>query len=259
MNSTTTDTTQTFTVEHHGAVAVVVFDGFHHSNAMSQDRMRVLRGLLLTLEADASVDAIVLRGGEGQSFAVGGDFNEVSHFTGGDEVDDWIDAITDLYVTSLEVSKPTLAAVDGHAIGIGLQLALTCDFRIGSESVSLRMPEFQLGIACNFGGYMLERSVGRSVMQKMLMSCEPWSAEAALTDGLLHEVVPDRSLADVALAHAQRFATYNPAAFRNTKPYLNRDYVQGLRNVQQNAKISHRAGFASGLPQQRMRSIIGHD
>lgn len=247
----------TFTVMTKDGVAQVTFEGSHHSNAMSNGRMRALTGILRELEADDAVAAVVLHGGEGNSFAVGGDFHEVSHFSGGDEVDEWIDNITELYVASLEVTKPTVAAVEGYAIGIGLQLLLTCDYRVGADSSILRMPEFKVGIACNFGAFMLERSAGRSVMQHMLLSCDEWPAESSLRDGLLHQAVPAAEVLPTALARAAAFADYNPAAVRNTKPQMNRDYIQGLHVLRDNAKRSHRAGFASGRPQREMRRIVG--
>jgi enoyl-CoA hydratase/carnithine racemase len=226
---------------------------------MSSLRMRDLRTQLLELEADASVRAVVLRADEGKSFAVGGDFHEMRHFTGGKEVGVWTDHIADLCAAILDVTKPIVAAVDGHVIGIGLLIALTCDYRLGSESCSLRMPHFRLGMAGTLDGYILERSVGRPVMQQMLMSGESWSPEAALTDGLLHEVVPDKDLAHAALRRADRFATYNAPAFRSTKRHLNQGYVRGLRNAQRQARISQRAAFATGLPQRGMRRILGRD
>jgi carboxymethylproline synthase len=218
--------------------------------------MRVLAGILSDLERSDEVSAVVLHGGAGNSFAVGGDFHEVSHFSGHDEVDVWIDAITELYVASLEVTKPTVAAIEGYAIGIGLQLALTCDYRIGATTSVLRMPEFQLGIACNFGAYMLERSVGRHVMQNMLMSCEEWPAERSVADGLLHEVVPAEEVLTAAMARASAFGDYNPAAVRGTKPHMNGEYIRGLHALRDHAKKSHRAAFASGLPQEQMRRIV---
>ncbi|MGP3969798.1 enoyl-CoA hydratase/isomerase family protein [Streptomyces sp. 6N223] len=211
----------------------------------------------MELNTDDTVNAVLLYGGTGRSFASGGDFNEVIEFTGGSEVDDWIDDIADLFVACLSVEKPLVAAIDGYAIGLGLEIALTADFRIASETAKLRMPEFALGTACNFGGYMLERVVGRSVMQRMLMTCEFWDTATAERDGLLHRVVPRSELESDAVAYTAQFARYNPAAFRSTKVFLNRDYIAGIRRLKEEAKASHRAGFASGRPQEIMATVIG--
>jgi enoyl-CoA hydratase/carnithine racemase len=238
-------------------VAEVVFTGAHHANALSRQRMRELRRLLRELESDPVVRAVVLRPADGHSFTVGGDFAEMQHFVGGAEVDAWSDDVADLCAAVLEVTKPTVAALDGHVLGMGVLIALTCDYRIGSESCSLRVPYFELGLVGVYAGYVLERSLGRALMQEMLVSGEGWASEDALSDGLLQRVVPDGDLVSTARRLAARFAGYDASAFRVTKRHLNRSYLEGLREVQRTAGSAHRAGFATGLPQQRMRRILG--
>jgi enoyl-CoA hydratase/carnithine racemase len=221
--------------------------------------MRELLDLLRQLEDDPAVRGVVLRAEHGSSFTVGGDFHELARFTGGPEVDAWHDTLADLCLACLELTKPTVAALDGHVIGVGVLLALTCDYRIGSESCSLRVPHLQLGLTAALVGYVLERFAGRAVMQEMLLSGESWSPEDALHDGLLQRVVPDQDLAATALHLATRFAAYDAPAFRATKQHLNRPYAEGLREVQRTARAAQRAGFASGLPQERMRRILGRE
>ncbi|MHC0429709.1 enoyl-CoA hydratase/isomerase family protein [Streptomyces sp. O3] len=238
-------------------VALVEFSHAHEQNPFSRARMRELTELILDLDADDAVGCVVLYGGPDRSFGAGGDFNEVSEFHGGDEVDAWIDDITALYSTVAGISKPVVAAIDGYAIGVGLQIALCCDLRIGSRSAKLVMPEFRVGVACNFGGYMLETVVGRGVMQDMLYTCEEWPAERALADRLLHEVTGPEELLDRALDRARRIAAYTAAAVQSTRPRVNGPFVRGLQQVREEGKRSHRTAFSAGEAQQRMRRIIG--
>jgi enoyl-CoA hydratase/carnithine racemase len=238
-------------------VALVEFGRGHEQNPFSRARMCELKDLMLTLNEDERVACVVLYGGIGRSFGAGGDFNEVSEFSGGDEVDAWIDDITDLYTTIAGIAKPVVAAIDGYAIGVGLQIALCCDLRLGSDRARLLMPEFRVGIACNFGGYMLETVVGRSVMQQMLYTCDEWSAGRALADRLLHETVPAQSLLNTALARASRIASYTTAAVQSTRPRVNWPYIAGLEQVRDEGKRAHRRAFAAGEAQQHMRRIIG--
>ncbi|MFD1831184.1 enoyl-CoA hydratase/isomerase family protein [Streptomyces desertarenae] len=233
------------------------FSRAHEQNPFSSARMRELTRLMLDLEANGDVACVVLYGGPGRSFGAGGDFNEVSEFHGGDEVDAWIDDITDLYSTIAGVSKPVVAAIDGYAIGVGLQIALCCDLRIGSSSAKLVMPEFRVGIACNFGGYLLEAVAGRSVMQDMLYTAGEWSAERALNDRLLHEVTTPEALLDRALDTGRRIASYTTAAVQSTRPRVNGPFVQGLRRIREEGKRSHRTAFSTGEAQERMRRVIG--
>ncbi|MEU2658958.1 enoyl-CoA hydratase/isomerase family protein [Streptomyces sp. NPDC007325] len=238
-------------------VALVEFSHAHEQNPFSRARMRELTQLMLDLDADDAVACVVLYGGRDRSFGAGGDFHEVSEFHGGDEVDAWIDDITTLYSTVAGISKPVVAAIDGYAIGVGLQIALCCDLRIGSRSAKLVMPEFRVGIACNFGGYMLETVVGRGVMQDMLYTCDEWPAERALADRLLHEVTAPEDLLDRALDRARRIAGYTTAAVQSTRSRVNGPFVRGLQRVREEGKRSHRTAFSAGEAQQRMRRIIG--
>ncbi|MEU9982921.1 enoyl-CoA hydratase/isomerase family protein [Streptomyces sp. NPDC050856] len=238
-------------------VALVEFDDAHRHNPWSMPRMAGLTRLLTEFGRDDRVRSVVLFSGLGRSFGVGGSFHETAKFTGGDEVDAWIDQVTDLYIAALRLDRPLIAAIDGYAIGIGLQIALTADYRIGSSRCVLKMPEFELGIACTFGGFMLEKVVGRAVMQKMLMSCAEWDAGRSEQDNLLHEVVPAEDLRDAALRHAEHAAGFTAAGFRTTKPYLNASYIEGLERTRVAGKLAHRAAFAAGEAQRRMNRVIG--
>lgn len=138
--------------------------------------MGELTGLLREVSADDHVRYVVLYGGPGQFFSAGGDFNETTSFTRGDEVGAWIEPAKGLYRTILGVGCPVIAAIDQYAVGLGLQKVLSCDFRIGSDRAWLMMPELQAGISCNLGAYMLETVVGRPVMQKMIYRAVRWPA-----------------------------------------------------------------------------------
>lgn len=226
--------------------SLVDFSKGNRQNAFSQAKMRELRALVKELDTDESVGCIVLYGGEGRSFSAGGDFNETSSFTGGDEVDIWLDEVTNLYTTIAGISKPVIAAIDGYAVGFGLQMALCCDYRIGSKACQLIMPELRMGIACNFGGFMLEAVVGRVVMQKMLFTSDNWDASTALRNGLLHEVVSSEELVARALERAKIIGSWATSAVQQTRPNINTGFINGLSALVEQAKRSHRGAFAAG-------------
>ncbi len=245
-----------FKITLNDGVALVEFTDSHRHNLWSMPRMAQLTSLLRQLDNDDAVRSVLLYSGEGRSFGAGGSFHETSTFKGGDEVDVWIDHVTDLYIAALQLTRPLIVAIDGYAIGIGLQIALTADYRIGSDRCVLKMPEFELGIACTYGGFMLEKIVGRSLMQNMLMSCAAWPAERALADGILHSVADAKQLRAIALEQAHRAAGFTSAAFRNTKTYLNRDFIAGLEQTRVAGKQAHRAAFAAGEAQGRMKTVL---
>lgn len=245
-------------VEMRGEVAVVTFGGEHENNTFPMSKMHALARTFTELSTDDSVRAVVLTAGPQRSFGVGGDFNEVHTFTGGEEVAEWIRACIGMYRAAIEIERPVVAAVEGYAIGIGLQLALCADWRVGASTADLRMPEFRLGIACVLGAYLLERRVGPAVTRRMIMSCRPWSADEAHRDGLLDEVADPADTLDRAVERAQEFATYEPVPFRETKHFLNDELFADIERAQAAGIQAHQRGFAaSASAQSRMRAVLG--
>lgn len=237
-------------------VAIMEFSPGHRHNPFSGERMDLLKDSITKIISDEKIGAIILYGGVGKSFSVGGDFNEVSIFRGGKEVEDWIDSVNNVYKRVLQSTKPVIAAIDNYAIGFGLQLALTCDYRIGSDICELKMPEFAMGISCNFGGYMLEKFVNRSVMQSMIFDCEGVKGPEAKTLGLLHEVVDSSALLDRAIFMAKKFASYPALPVKETKYTINREIIAGLDEICALAKQAHCKSFADGAAQHNMCRIL---
>ncbi|HEX3874256.1 MAG TPA: enoyl-CoA hydratase/isomerase family protein [Solirubrobacteraceae bacterium] len=239
-------------------VAVLTFGGEHVNNTFSTAKMHGLGHAIDELGHDAGVGAVVLTAGARRSFGVGGDFHEVHRFTGGTEVTEWIRACVGMYRAPLASPVPVVAAIEGYAIGIGLQLALCADYRVAAANADLRMPELELGVACVLGAYLLERRVGTGLMTRMILSSVAWTSDEALEDGLVHEVVDTAATLDRAVEFAGRLASYKAAAFTETKQFMNDRVIAGLDRAQEAAIGAHRRGFAaSSDAQDRMREVIG--
>lgn len=237
-------------------IALIEFDTGHRHNPFSGAKMDELKQDIINLLQKDDIKTIILYGGKGNSFSVGGNFNEVSNFSGGEEVEKWIDSLNSLYKAILSFPKPVIAAIDNYAIGFGMQLALVCDYRIGANSCELKMPEFAMGIACNFGGYLIEKTSSRNVMQEMLFGCEGINGDKAKDFGLLHATTSSENLLDFALETASKFAKYHPTPVRETKLSLNNKVIEELDQIAIQAKIAHKTSFASRTAQDNMISII---
>lgn len=237
-------------------VALIEFSPGHRLNPFSGLRMELLKSYILKLEQNPDINSILLYGGKGNSFSVGGDFNETSSFIGNEEVDLWLDRVNELYKSILSCSKPVISAIDGYAIGFGLQLAICCDYRIGSNECVMQMPEFSINVACNFGGYMLEKIMGRGNMQSMVFGCDKLRAQEAYEKGLLSQIVPSDQLPDQALKSAGKMGSYLNIPVRETKYTINKKFIEDLDEICKMAKIAHRRSFATGSAQQKMKSIL---
>jgi enoyl-CoA hydratase/carnithine racemase len=237
-------------------VLVLQFNAAHEHNPFNAALERAVTERLVEAGGDSSVGAVVLTGGPDRSFSVGGDFNEVSRFEGGPEVDRWIEDIVDLYVACLNLRKPTVAALDRFGIGIGFQLAMCCDLRVGTPRTRLIMPELRHGIACVLGQYILDRMLGRAHMQRIVNTCEPLDTNECLGLGLVNQVVPTERLIDAAVQQAGALAAYPAAAFGVTKAAANADFIDGLQRMTKTIQEAHRVAFRDRSAQRFMVSVL---
>jgi enoyl-CoA hydratase/carnithine racemase len=237
-------------------VLVLTFNASNPHNPFSAEMESEVTAALAQARLNDRVRAVVLTGGEARSFSVGGDFNEVKKFQGGPEVEQWLDDVIGMYIACLAVEKPTISALDNFAIGIGFQLALCADYRIGTARCQLDMPELKNGIACVLGHYMLEKMVGRAQMLRMVVECTQVGAHEALRLGLINEVCEPADLVSKARAAALRLAHYPHVAYGGTKRDMNESFIEGLRCVTPAAKSAHRAAFKDQSAQRFMSSIV---
>lgn len=133
----------------------------------------------------------------------------------------------------METSRvPTIAAVNGLALGGGCELAMACDVRLAAESASFGQPEINLGIIPGFGGTQrLPGLVGRGKALEMSLTGEAISSEEAYERGLATRVVPDEELFDAAIAWARRLAAQPPVAIEQLKTVFARGDVEAERRA----------------------------
>ncbi|RXG85911.1 enoyl-CoA hydratase/isomerase family protein [Bradyrhizobium zhanjiangense] len=243
--------------EARGAVLVARFNNPSANNAMSLELENAIRSICQETEDNSSIRALVLTGGNDRSFCAGGDFNEVARLSGRAAVEAIIDRWIDFYSTILEVTKPTVAAVGGYAVGLGFQVALCCDWRVGSPETKLLMWELKQGLACTIGGYMLESFVNRAAMSDIIYRCESIPIQWAVDHKLLHEVVDSANLVEGAIARAQILGKFPEITFRRTKESVNQRFVAGLREIAMVAKEAHVAGFGAKAAEQHFKSVLG--
>ena len=177
-------------LERRGPVAVITLNRPDRSNALSRAAVETLGRIGRELEQDSAVRAVILSGAGGRTFCAGADLKERAGMS-----EDEVLAMLRLYrseLTWLEGSAiPTLAAINGAALGGGLELALLCDLRIAVETATLALPETGLGIIPAAGGTQrLPRLIGEARAKELILLGRRLSAEEALALGLVNRVVP---------------------------------------------------------------------
>lgn len=253
---------RTLIYEERERIARVQFNREKDTNAFSRAMTLELIDVCRRLHADAAsaeprIDALILTGGTGRSFSVGGDFNDVSRLSEEPEIRAYLGEIIDSYIAVLDVEVPVIAAIDRFAIGQGLQVALMADWRIGATTCKLQMPELKNGVACPLGSIILELLLGRARMQELVFDCEVIDPPTARAHGLLSQVCATDELQDAAMAMARRLAAYPRTSFVTTKRIQNRRFVDAFEAVREPSSQAHVAAFLRKSGQQHFERILG--
>lgn len=200
-------------------VALVVLDNPSQRNAMSDEMTSSWVHAMGELRADASVRAVVVTG-EGTAFTSGGNLSWLAS-----EPDAPVDALRTrmlafyrawLSIRQLEV--PTIAAVNGPAIGAGLCLALACDLRFAARGARLGAPFVKLGLHPGMAGtFLLPDAVGAAVARDLLLTGRLVQDEEAVALGLVSRVLPAESFREEVVAVASEVAATAPVASKLTK------------------------------------------
>jgi len=195
-------------------IAQITIDRPQVLNALDRATLHELDALLDRLAADDSVRVLLLTGAGEKAFVAGADIKELAengalasnrHAQFGQAVMDKLERL----------GKPSIAAINGFALGGGLELALACTLRIASSNAKLGLPEVTLGIIPGFGGTQrLSRLIGRGRAMHMILSAKPVTAEQAERYGIVAEVVEPGQLADRAMQLAQLLAGYSAVTLR---------------------------------------------
>jgi enoyl-CoA hydratase/carnithine racemase len=239
-----------------GDVLVAQFNREKPVNPLNGELERGIVEACRSAEDDPAVKAMVLTGGVHRSFCAGDDLNEASKLKTLPDVEEFIDRIIALYVAILSVTKPTVAGIDGYAIGAGLEMALCCDWRVGTPTTKALGWELKHGLACPIGAYMLEKSLGRAATSDIIFGCEivpvRWGAEHRF----LNEITEPDDIVDSAISRAAVLSVYPEVSYRRTKESVNRSFIEGLREVAGIAKDIHAEGFLSGSAQPHFERVL---
>jgi enoyl-CoA hydratase len=206
-------------VERDDTVATVTVDRPEAMNALDQPTLTELRDRLATLVADSDVHVVVLTGAGDRAFIAGADIKAMAEMDV-QQAQAW-GALGHETASLLEtMPKPTIAAVNGFALGGGCELALACDVRYASATARLGQPEVSIGIIPGWGGTQrLPRVVGIGVAKELILSGRLVDAEEALRIGLVNAVFPPEELMEKTLELARTLAAKSPlvlAAIKQT-------------------------------------------
>ncbi|MGL6242852.1 enoyl-CoA hydratase/isomerase family protein [Pseudomonas sp.] len=203
-------------------VAWITLDRPAQRNALDIPTLKNLHALLDEFNADPAVRVVVLTG-NGRSFCAGADLAEwaEAEARGALESYGWTETAHALMSRLYSLDKPTIAAINGTAVGAGMDLTLCCDLRIAGQSARFKAGYTSMAYSPDAGAsWHLPRLIGTEQAKRLLFLDELWSAERALAAGLVGEVCADDQLHDVTTELATRLASGPTFAFAQTKKLM---------------------------------------
>ena len=225
-------------------------------NAMNTDVARQLIDAFSDAAGRGDVKAIILTGEGDKAFSAGADIEYMSGITADESVE--YARLGQLVTETIEqVDQPTIAAVNGYALGGGCEVAMSCDIRLASDRAKMGQPEVTIGIPPGWGGTQrLMRIVGIAKAKELVYTGAVIGAEEALQIGLVNRVFPASSLAEEAEKMARKIASNSAMGVRMSKIAMNRGRNADLDTGLSIELLAWRNCFTHPDRKQRMNEFL---
>lgn len=216
-------------IEKQDNIAVITINRPTKLNALNKATIQELHDGFKTLNDNKSVKAIIITGSGEKAFVAGADISEFANFSveeGGKLAAQGQELLFD-FVQNL--STPVIAAVNGFALGGGLELAMSCHFRVASTNAKMGLPEVTLGVIPGYGGTQrLAQLVGKGRAMELIMTASMIDAETAKNYGLVNHVVLQEELLDFTKGIASKIANNSSVAIAKAIQAINANFEDGI-------------------------------
>lgn len=219
--------------EKKAGVATITLNRPEAMNAINREMARALSAAWTDFAGDPSLNVLIITGAGDKAFCVGADLKEKER-KGDVHVTSFWSGSSKVPMRGAPLYKPVIAAINGHCLGGGLELALLADIRIAADHATFGQPEIRLGIFPGMGATQrLPRTLSYNLAAEILFTGDRFDARKALEMGLINRVVPAGELKAAARSIAQTVSAQAPLALRAVKEALLRSYDlpldEGLR------------------------------
>ncbi|WP_086476433.1 MULTISPECIES: enoyl-CoA hydratase/isomerase family protein [Arenibacter] len=205
-----------------GAISTVTLNRPSKMNALNKATIGELHHAIKALDKDKTIRVIILTGSGEKSFVAGADIAEFADFSTKEGGKLSATGHKQLFSFIENLGTPVIAAVNGYALGGGLELAMACHFRIASHNARMGLPEVSLGVIPGYGGTQrLPQLIGKGRAMEMILGGEMIDAARALEFGLVNHVVEQEHLMDLTLKIAAKICRNSPNAIKNAIKAIN--------------------------------------
>ena len=200
-------------VELDDSVATVIINRPKKLNALNRATIKDLSKVFKTLEKDIRIRAIILTGSGEKAFVAGADISEFANYSVKEGKELAAKGQKILFDLIENLTTPVIAAINGFALGGGLELAMSCHFRIAGKNAQMGLPEVSLGVIPGYGGTQrLPQLIGKGRAMELIMTAGMINAEKALSFGLVNYVLPQEELLLFCKIMAGKITNNSPVA-----------------------------------------------
>ncbi|WP_372473479.1 enoyl-CoA hydratase/isomerase family protein [Capnocytophaga sp. ARDL2] len=220
-------------VEKNQAIAVVTINRPTKLNALNKETIAELHTVFSTLNNDKGTRVIIITGSGEKSFVAGADISEFASFKPEQGAELARKGQETLFDFIENMSKPVIAAVNGFALGGGLELAMATHFRVASDNAKMGLPEVTLGLIPGYGGTQrLAQLIGKGKAMELIMTAQMIDAATALQLGLVNYVVSQAELIDFAIGLAEKIVKNSPNAIKEAIACINAGFKEGVNGFE---------------------------
>jgi enoyl-CoA hydratase len=220
-------------IEKNEGITTIIINRPSKLNALNKQTIEELHQAFQSENTDSATKVIILTGSGEKAFVAGADISEFAHFSVDEGAQLAAQGQKTLFDFIENLSTPVIAAVNGFALGGGLELAMSAHFRIASENAKMGLPEVTLGVIPGYGGTQrLPQLVGKGRAMEMILSAQMIDAQQALQYGLVNHVVPQADLLTLAHSLALKISKNSSVAVGNAITAVNAGFVDGVNGYE---------------------------
>ena len=220
-------------LEHEKGIATIYINRPEKLNALNKATIQELHETLALTGENQDIRVIIITGRGEKAFVAGADIAEFAHFSVKEGSQLAAQGQQILFDFIENMKTPVIAAINGFALGGGLELAMACHIRIASENAKMGLPETSLGVIPGYGGTQrLPQLVGKGRAMEMILTAGMISAEDAYRSRLVNHVLPQAELLDFTKALAQRIMKNSPTAISRAIEAVNANFLSGVNGFE---------------------------
>ena len=224
-------------------------------NAWNKEMRTTICQIFKKIKKQKKIKAVIITGAGEKAFCAGQDLNELKDFKSS-QIESWIDEFKNVYSAIRSSEIPTIACINGAAVGSGFQLALLTDIRVSHKDVKLGQVEINSGIVSVTGPWIIQKVLGLSTSIELSLTGKLINGQEAFKRGIIHHLTKKNNTMQLSLKIAKELSEKPVNAMVLTKKRFWETFKVGMNEAFKSAKRYHKISFKSGEPQKKTKKFL---